>query len=243
MQTTIAKNLATWATSAPANYGLTRRDLAPPGRAPDCLPQGGTPAPARPFLTAPRARIVLSLSISAISATLMCTIVFVTVFFSSLLGRSWRVLSPVDRLLGSLGLLLGLPGALLAAAWSLLRRSWGGLGATWAPLGSSWGGHGATWAPLGSSWSHPKQHPKIMLKQTNFKSPKRTCHPTWRGGFWRPNPTKIGSKTSPILRGFSRTKKLLFKTFLGTSWVDLGAFWRSSWDPNLRSGSSGRSIS
>ena len=108
----------------------------------------------------------------------MCTIVFVTVFFSSLLGRSWRVLSSLDRLLGSLGLLLGPPGALLAASWSLLRRSWGSLGTTWAPLGSSWGGLGATWAPLGSSWSHPKQHQEIMLKKINFKSSKRTSGTT-----------------------------------------------------------------
>ena len=95
----------------------TRRDLAPPGRAPDCLPLGGTPTPARLFLAAPRARSVLSLSISAISATLICTVVFGIVFFWSLLGRSWRVLSPLDRLLGSLGLLLGPPGALLGASW------------------------------------------------------------------------------------------------------------------------------
>ena len=48
----------------------------PPGRAADCLPQGGTPPPARPLFTASRVRSVLSLSISAISAALICTIVF-----------------------------------------------------------------------------------------------------------------------------------------------------------------------
>ena len=111
----------------------------------DCLPQGGTPAPALPFLNAPRARIVLSLSISAISATLMCTIVFVTVFFSSLLGRSWRVLSSLDRLLGSLGLLLGPPGALLATSWRLLRCLGGVLG----PLGRLLGRLGGVLGPLG----------------------------------------------------------------------------------------------
>ena len=63
---------------------LTRRALAPAGRAADCLPQGGTPPPARPFSTAPRVSSVLSLSISATSATLICTIVFGIVFFSSL---------------------------------------------------------------------------------------------------------------------------------------------------------------
>ena len=229
MQRSIAKILASWATSALASRYLARRDLAPPGRAPDCLPQGGTPAPARLFLTAPRARIVLSLSISAISATLMCTIVFVTVFFSSLLGRSWRVLSSLDRLLGSLGLLLGPPGALLATSWRLLRCLEGVLG----PLGRL----------LGRLGADPKQLKYIMPKKTNFKSPQRTCYATWRGGFWRANPIKIGSKTRPNLRRFSTTKKILFQTLLGTSWADLGAFWRSSWGPNMRSGTSGRSIS
>ena len=124
----------------------------PTGRAADCLPQGGTPPPARPFHTAPRVSRVLSLSISATSATLICTIVFGIVFFSSLLGRSWRLLSPLDRLLGSLGLLFGPPGALLAASWSLLDALGGGLGASWAPPGPSWGGLGASWAPLGPSW-------------------------------------------------------------------------------------------
>ena len=109
-----------------------------PLRAADCLPQGGTPPPARLLCTAPWVSSVLSLSISATSATLICTIVFGIVFFSSLLGRSWTHLSPLDRLLGSLGLLFGPPGALLAASWSLFGRSWGGLGASWAPLGPSW---------------------------------------------------------------------------------------------------------
>ena len=103
-------------------------------RAADCLPQGGTPPPARPLLTAPGVRSVLFLSISAVSATLICTIVFGIVFFSTLLGRSLRVLSSLERLLRSLGLLLGPPGTLLAASWSLLRGSWGLLGASWAVL-------------------------------------------------------------------------------------------------------------
>ena len=138
MQRSIAKILAPLATSAIASRYLARRGPAPSVRAADCLPQGGTPPPARPFHTAPRVSRVLSLSISATSATLICTIVFRIVFLSSLLGRSWRLLSPLDRLLGSLGLLFGPPGALLAASWSLLRRSWGGLGASWSPLGPSW---------------------------------------------------------------------------------------------------------
>ena len=58
--------------------------IALKGRAADCLPQGGTPPPARLFLTAPWESSVLSLTISATSATLICTIVFGTVFFSRL---------------------------------------------------------------------------------------------------------------------------------------------------------------
>ena len=196
MQTTIAKNLATWATSAPANYDLTRRDLAPPGRAPDCLPQGGTPAPARPFLTAPRARIVLSLSISAISATLMCTIVFVTVFFSSLLGRSWRVLSPLDRLLGSLGLLLGPPGALLATSWRLLRCLGGVLG----PLGRLLGRLGGVLGPLGRLLGRLGAIPNSIKKSCSKKpisSRPNAPPPQPEGGvFGSQNRSKTTSQTS-----------------------------------------------
>ena len=84
MRRNSAKLSATLATSASAIGDLTRRDLAPPGRAADCLPQGGTPPPARLFFTAPWVSSVLSLSISATSATLICTIVFGIVCFSSL---------------------------------------------------------------------------------------------------------------------------------------------------------------
>ena len=49
--------------------------LAPAGRAADCLPQGGTPPPARPFTTAPRVKRFRFVSISAISATLISAIV------------------------------------------------------------------------------------------------------------------------------------------------------------------------
>ena len=132
----------------------------------------------------------------------------------------------------------------------LFRRSWRPLGASWSLLGRSWGIFGASggvFGPLGRLLGRlgadPKQLKYIMPKKTNFKSPQRTCYATWRGGFWKANPIKIGSKTWPNLRRCSTTKKILFQTLLGTSWADLGAFWRSSWGPNMRSGISERNIS
>ena len=99
----------------------------------NCLPQGGTPPPARPITTAPREKRFLSLSIFAIAGTLIWAIVLgivvlqvlgVTGVFWSLLGRSSRLLSPLDWLLGSLGLILGPPGALLGASWSVWQVVW-----------------------------------------------------------------------------------------------------------------------
>ena len=52
----------------------------------------------------------------------------------------------------------------------------------------------------------------------------------FKEGFGRPKSTKIGHKPSPNLTRFSRTKKLLFRSLLGPSWADLGAFWEPSWD-------------
>ena len=49
-----------------------------------CLPQGGTPPPARPFTTAPLVKRFLFLSISAISATLICAIVLAILFLQVL---------------------------------------------------------------------------------------------------------------------------------------------------------------
>ena len=154
----------------------------------------------------------MSSSIAAISATLICTIVFGIVFLSSLLGRSWRLLSPVDRLLGSLGFLFGPPGALLAASWNLLGRSWGG-----------------SWSLLGRLGGDPKQHKNNTPKKTDFEP---NMGPTVLV-FWPPKEdpksTKIGPETSQNLRRFSTAKKLVFKSLLEPSWADLGAFWRPSW--------------
>jgi hypothetical protein len=60
------------------------------------------------------------------------------------LVRSWRVLRPLDRLLGSLETLLG---------WS-------------------WDGLGASWAPLGPTWRRPKRHMNAMFYKSDFKIEK-----------------------------------------------------------------------
>ena len=137
-------------------------------------------------------------------------------------------MSPLGRLLGSPEALWEPPGALLAASWSLLGRSWGGLG--------------ASWAPLGPSWRRPNVTKITYPKKVNFKTPHGGHRPSFCPSQRRPKSTQIGPKTSQNLRQFSRAKQLLFKCLLETSWADLGAFWRASWGPKLRSGNSGRSI-
>ena len=125
--------------------------------------------------------------------------------------------------------------ALLAGSWGLLRPSWSLLGRSWGPLGASWGALGGVLGPLecllGRLGSHAKRHqddmPKKVNFQTNFGPQRHICSPPKR----RPKSTKIGPKTSPKLRRFSRAKKIVFKTVLGPSWADLGAFWRPSWAP------------
>ena len=142
-----------WLDSLSSKNSRNRFRHAPTLRvAADCLPQGGTPPPARLLRTALRVRSVLSSSTSAISATLICTIVFGIVFFSTLLGRSLRVLSPLERLLRSLGLLLGPPGILLTGSWGLLGSSLGLLGRSWGPLGPLGALLGGSWGLLGASW-------------------------------------------------------------------------------------------
>ena len=142
------------------------------------------------------------------------------------MGRSWRVLSPLDRILGSLEALLEPSGALLGASWSLLGCSWWGLG------------------PLGCLSGRLRSDPNDMQQEERFQDRKKTilhhtmtffCPP-----FWSQNRRKMAPKTRQKLRRFSRAKKLLFKSLLEPSWADLGAFWRPSWRPNLRSGTRGR---
>ena len=109
----------------------------------------------------------------------------------------------------------------------------GGLGAL---LGGSWGGLGRSCGDLGSAFGAVKFLIDFLIDFGRQKGAQR-------GAFREPKSTKIGPKTSPNFRRFSRAKKLLFKSLLEPSWADLGAFWRPSWAPNLRSGISGRSIS
>jgi len=135
-------------------------------------------------------------------------------------------LKPLDRLLGSLD-----------ASWGLLGRSWGPPGASWGALG---GFLGPLERLLGRLGSDPKQHQNYMRKKINFQTPqRRRTEPKW-DHFEGPKSTKIDSKMNQKLRRFSRAKKNLFKSLLEPSWADLGAFWRPSWQPNMRSGTRGR---
>ena len=111
--------------------------------------------------------------------------------------------------------------ALLTGSWGLLRSSWSLLGGSWGPLGASWGALGGVLGPLecllGRLGSDPKRHqddmPKKVNFQTNFRSYPHVCSPPKR----RPKSTKIGPKTSPKLRRFSRAKKVVFKSLLEPS--------------------------
>ena len=51
-----------------------------------------------------------------------------------------------------------------------------------------------------------------------------------------PNRTQNETKFKTIFK----SEKLLFKSLLGPSWADLGAFWRPSWAPIWRSRTRGR---
>ena len=141
--------------------------------------------------------------------------------FGSLLGRSWRVLSPLDRLLGSLQALLEPPGALFGA-------SWGALGEVLGPLGRL----------LGRLEGDPKK-----LKNSMQKNSQQGGH---RKSFWAPQrgpkSIKNAAKTEQKLSRFSSSKKLLFKSLLEPSWADLGAFWRPSWGSKYRCGIGRRSV-
>ena len=89
----------------------------------------------------------------------------------------------------------------------------------------SWGGLGGTLGPLGPTRMTPKQR----AKRSAISRPKLARAPLDFGGpFWEPKSSKMGPKTSPNLRRFSRGPKSLLKTVLEASWVHLGAFWRPS---------------
>ena len=138
------------------------------------------------------------------------------------------MICPLDRLLG-----------LLRPSWSLLEHSW-------RPLGVSWGALGGVLGPLGRLLGHlegdPKQHKNNMSKKTDFEPHMGPTTLIFGAPKEDPKSTKIGPKTSPNLRRFSRPKKLRFKSLLEPSWADLGAFWRPSWGPKNRSGIGRRSI-
>ena len=106
----------------------------------------------------------------------------------------------------------------------------GGLGAL---LGGSWGGLGRSCGDLKATLGAVKFLIVFLIDFGRQKGAQR-------GAFWEPKSTKIGHKTGPNLRRFSRANKLLSKSVLEPSWADLGAFWTPSWAPNMRSRTRGR---
>ena len=84
-----------------------------------------------------------------------------------------------------------------------MGASWGLPGRLLEPLGASWGALGA---PLGR---RPKKGRKTIPKMTHLGCQKEP---------------KIGPKTHQNRRQNRTSKKYLFKTVLGASWGDLGAF-------------------
>ena len=138
----------------------------------------------------------------------------------------------------------------LGWSWAALRvvlkhfeASWGDLGGLLeplgGPLGGSWGLMGTFWAALEVAKTSQKQDAKkrSTSRPLNVESPS-----SLGGALGGQNQSKMLHKTNQNSRRFSRAKKLLFKSLLEPSWADLGAFWRPSWEPNMRSGISGRSI-
>ena len=167
-------------------------------------------------------------------------------FAGHLSRASLELLSPLGRLLGSLEAFLEPTGVLLAASWSLFGRSWGGLGVSWAPLGPSLGGSWSLLGPLGRLLGRLRGDQNVTQitcqKNINFQTHQRRIILPLGSPFCDPKSTKIGPKASPNLGRFSRAKKFLFKSLLGPSWADLGAFWRPSWGAKKRYGIGKRNI-
>ena len=117
-----------------------------------------------------------------------------------------------------------MPWARFARFWALLGPLGRLLEALETPLGRSWSLVGASWTRLRPPWRRPKHHNDNMREKINFQTPLRSFPLAYGAPFWDPKSTKLGPQTDPKLRRFSRPKKLLFKSFLGTSWADLGHF-------------------
>ena len=130
-----------------------------------------------------------------------------------------NLLDPLGVSFEALEAFLEPPGVLLRPSWSLLERSWrplgaslGALGGVWGPLGSLLGALGRVLGPLGRLLGRLRGDPNVTKitcpKKVNFKSENGTTTPIFGEGFGSQNGAKIGPKTSPKLRRFSRAKKL-----------------------------------
>ena len=96
-----------------------------------------------------------------------------------------------------------------------------GLGASGVALGASWGALGGVLGPLGRLLGRLRGDQNVTKircpKKANFQTPKRRVLLRYGGGFGSPKSTKIGPKTSPKLRRFSRAQKIVFKSLLEPS--------------------------
>ena len=131
----------------------------------------------------------------------------------------------------------------MGSSWGLLGPSWRALGAFWGALGTLLGRLEGVLGALGRLLGRLRADQNVTQitgqNQTAFGSKRGGVSQVFWGGFGSRKSTKIGPKTSQNLRRFSRSKKLRFKSLLEPSWADLGAFGRSSWEPNMRSGTRG----
>ena len=113
----------------------------------------------------------------------------------------------------------------MSQSWGLLGTSLGALGGVLGPLG---GLLGRSWGDLGASWTDSDEPKTTCKKKTTYQTSQCSFPLRYAGPFWEPKSSKMGPKTSPNLRRFSRGPKSLLKTVLEASWVHLGPFWRPS---------------
>ena len=139
-------------------------------------------------------------------------ILSVFVVFWSLLGRSWRVLSSLDRFLGCLEALLEPPMALWEASWSLLWCSRGRFGVSWA-----------LWRP---PWRRPNHHKDNMRKTGQLPDPTTQTYRAQMGAFWEPkidqNRTQNESKIKTMFKSEKNGLQEPLRAVLGRSWGILG---------------------
>ena len=126
-------------------------------------------------------------------------------------------MSPLDRLLGSLGPLFEPPVVLLAASWSLFEPPGAVLAAPWSLLRHSWGALGATWAPLGSSWSRSKTTLKHHAKTDQLPDVKKVnLARLWRP-ILEPKIDQNGTQNESKIKTIVKSEKVALQELLGAA--------------------------